>query len=60
MEDVAGKSLSVGQRVVTTVSGYAELQIGKVYGLTAKKVKIMLEEDDEEILRSPHQVAIIS
>jgi hypothetical protein len=59
MQDVAGKQLSVGQRVATTVSGYEELQVGTVYGFSPKKVKIMLQEDDEEILRLPYQVAII-
>lgn len=40
MKDVIGNTLEIGDRVVTTVSGYEELQVRYIHSFTPKKVRL--------------------
>jgi len=58
MKDIIGNTLEIGDRVVTTVSGYEELQVRYVHSFTPKKVRLSAHPNLEftSYLKSPRQL----
>lgn len=61
-KDVAGFPLEIGDIIAVTVPGYSDLAIRKVFGFTAKKVKLSSKHDplvDSTEHRFPYQVCFV-
>jgi hypothetical protein len=56
--DITGKSLAVGDRIVYSGGGYMDLHVGYVVGFTPKRIKVSYRRDDPHgTVKTSQQVA---
>lgn len=67
MNDVTGREINIGDKVVTTIGGYTDsLVIRYVLGFTPKKVVLRTKDTFynsckyNDILKFPNQIAVVS
>lgn len=59
MKDVTGKTLLIGDKVVATFDGYADLEVALVTSFTPKKIGLIRRSNGGYYTKFPIQVSLV-